>query len=98
MSLYNRPGGHASRRVHVPSEQEGLAITVASALYWAKLRDSSHPDFFKVIGEEVQRAGGSERIWIREELVWFFHSKVMCSIGQEGLQRYLQRKFKLGAV
>ena len=45
-SLHNRHGGKVTQRTNVPSESEGLALAVGCALFWCKVRDSTHSDFF----------------------------------------------------
>ena len=55
-SLHNRHGGKVTQRTNVPSESEGLALAVGCALFWCKVRDSTHSDFFSTIAFEVNRA------------------------------------------
>ena len=93
-SLHGRRGGVQSKKVHAPAESEGFALAVASAMYWGKLRDSTHPDFWRRIVAEVLHAESTTQQWADNEMIAHFHGTVLCGIGQEGLQLYLQRKFK----
>ena len=67
---------------------------MGSALLWTKLRDSTHPEFWTDIAHRVKDAEGTQQTWTTEEMISFFHNKVLNGIGQEGLQLYLQRRFK----
>ena len=93
-SLHGRRGGVQSKKVHAPAESEGFALAVASAMYWGKLRDSTHPDFWRRIVAEVLHAESTTQQWADNEMIAHFHGTVLCGIGQEGLQLYLQRKRK----
>ena len=84
-------------KVRLPSPAEGLALAAGCAMQWARLRDAGNPHFFRDVADEVKRAKGTQSQWSHEEMVNFFHENVMNSIGQAGLQRYLQRSF-LGAT
>ena len=84
-SLHGAYGGKKTKRRHMPAESEALALIVATAMMWAKLRDSTpdstHPQFFQVISDEVRRAEGSLQHWSRDELHYIFHEKLLCGIG-----------------
>eukprot|EP00966_Prymnesium_polylepis_P190724 4420307-Prymnesium_polylepis.1 len=60
-SLHGARGGPKSKRTHIPSESEGLALAAAGAMQWAKLRDPSHREFWRTVANEVKRAGGSQQ-------------------------------------
>ena len=35
----------------------------------------------------------SEQRWSRDEMVWFFHDKVLCGIGQDAFKIHMQRVY-----
>ena len=55
-SLFRHAGGKKCA-VRLPSEAEGLALAVAAAMLWAKLRTSANPVFFDTIASECKRIG-----------------------------------------
>ena len=90
-SLFRHAGGKKCA-VRLPSEAEGLALAVAAAMLWAKLRTSANPVFFDTIASECKRLKCTPSVWTRSEMVYFVHQKVFNTIPQEGLENYLTRK------
>jgi hypothetical protein len=90
-SLHGRYGGKQSTDVHEPSESEALALVAGCATHWCKLRRSDHPDFFKLVAQQVKDLEATSQLWTRKEIVKLFHNRVLGGIGQEGLKRYLQK-------
>ena len=69
-SLFTNKGGRPGK-LATPGEREGLALAVAAAMQWSKLRDSSNKMFFTSIAATVQRLEGTEREWTKNEMVQF---------------------------
>ena len=93
MSLHGRFGGKRSKKLHQPAESEGFALAVGCAMHWCKLRNSAHPDFFKLVAEKAKELECTLQSWSNSEVAEFFHERVLCGIGQVGLKQYIQREF-----
>ena len=92
MSLFRTKGGKTSA-VRMPSEAEGFALAVASAMQWAHLRSSMNRMFFVDIAAECKRLKCTPSEWSNAEMTFFVQQKVFNSIPQEGLEMYFTRKF-----
>ena len=92
MSLFRNKGGKTSQ-VREPSEPEGLALAVAAAMQWSRLRSAINKMFFVDIAAECKRLKCTPSVWTHAEMVHFVQNKVFNSIPQEGLELYFTRKF-----
>ena len=79
MSLFRTKGGKTSA-VRMPSEAEGFALAVASAMQWAHLRSSMNRMFFVDIAAECKRLKCTPSVWSNEEMTFFVQQKVFNSI------------------
>jgi hypothetical protein len=89
-SLHGHKGGVKST-MRMPCESEAFALTVGTAMLWAKLRNSDNPTFFDLVADEVQRAESTMTKWTAQEMKTLFHNRIFCGIGQKGLKLYMQR-------
>jgi hypothetical protein len=92
MSLFRNKGGKTSQ-VREPSEAEGLALAVAAAMQWSRLRCAVNKMFFVDIAAECKRLKCTPSLWTHAEMVHFVQNKMFNSIPQEGLELYFTRKF-----
>ena len=92
MSLFRTSGGKTCSK-RLPSDAEGLALAVGTAMQWAKLRDCSNPQFFLNIASACKRLKCTPSMWTHEEMTYFTTEKVFNSIPQKGIERYLSRKW-----
>eukprot|EP00966_Prymnesium_polylepis_P113975 2634321-Prymnesium_polylepis.1 len=92
MSLFRAKGARKSRQ-RLPSDAEGLALAVGAAMQWARLRDSSHPQFFLNVAMECKRLKCTPSNWSHEEMRNFVQEHVFSSIPQKGVHNYLQRRW-----
>ena len=92
MSLFRKGGGKQSSQ-RLPSDAEGLALAVGTAMQWAKLRDCSNRMFFTNVAAECKRLKCTPAVWTHDEMTYFTTQKVFNSIPQKGIERYLQRKW-----
>ena len=91
-SLFNSKGGRPSKQA-TPGEREGLALAVAAAMQWSKLRDSSNKMFFTNIAATVKRLEGTERDWTKAEMVQFVQNTLFGGIPQYAVEAWIQKEF-----
>ena len=69
MSLFRTSGGKTCSK-RLPSDAEGLALAVGTAMQWVKLRDCSNPQFFRNVASECKRLKCTPSVWTHEEMTW----------------------------
>ena len=90
-SIHRHSGGKELKRKNVPTEREGMALTVGAAMLWVKLRDSSAPAFFRTISDLVKHCEGTDRDFDRDDMVWFVQERVFGGIPQYAVETWVQR-------
>ena len=91
-SLFTNKGGRPGK-LATPSEREGLALAVAAAMQWSKLRDSSNKMFFTNVAATVKRLEGTERDWTKVEIVQFVQNTLFGGIPQYAVEAWIQKEF-----
>jgi hypothetical protein len=91
VNLFGNRGGRQSKHTHVPSEVEGFALAIALTMYFVKQTDSSHPQFYSVIAEEVKRMRATTQIWSKDEIKKLIQEKLWKKIPGDQLAVYMQK-------
>ena len=94
-SLHGGRGGKATTvKRHMPSDAEALALMVGCAgMLWVLRRSADNPEFFTLVASEVKRIKATSPLWTRDEMVFFFHQKILGGIPQKGFKdEYMRRR------
>ena len=84
-SLHGQKGGKKSTKQHVPSESEGFALAVATAMHWANLSLLSHQTCRQQVKQlfQTKHDAKGEKRWLSHRshtIVETLTGKLICEV------------------